>query len=55
MDKDAWVLCTKKRKIGNGNLYLTKNQFGGNETCCVEDNYSYISNMCAKQILRFKY
>ena len=39
-ESDLWVTlgrCAKKRKIGNGNLYLTKNRFGRNKICCVED------------------
>ena len=39
----------KKRKIGKGNLYLTKNQNSRNEICCVEDYFNYISNMCKKE------
>ena len=39
----------KKRKIEKGNLYLTKNSFGRNESCCAEDNHNYMSNMCGKE------
>ena len=35
---------------GQGNQYLNKNLFGRNEICCVEDNYNYMSNMCAKDL-----
>ena len=36
-------------QIGMGNLYLTKNQFGGNKICNAEDNHSYMSNICTKE------
>ena len=32
-----------------GNLYLTKNQYGRNEICCVEDYHKYMSNMREKE------
>ena len=35
-----WTARLKKCKIGKGNLYLTKDRFGKNETCCAEDNHS---------------
>ena len=38
----------KKCKIGKGNLYSTKNQFGRKQICCAEDNHNYVSNMCEK-------
>ena len=45
---NAWWFCSEKRKIGKGNLYLTKNQFGRNEICCAEDNHNNIRTMCEK-------
>ena len=45
----GWFCSKKTRKIGKGNLYLTKNQLSRNEICCVLDNYNYMSNMCEKE------
>ena len=43
-----WFLA-EKRKIEKGNLYLTKNWFGKNESCCAKDNHNYMSSMCEKE------
>ena len=37
------------QKVGKGNLHLTKNQLGRNKICFAKDNYSFMSNMCAKE------
>ena len=43
-----WFVA-EKRKIEKGNLYLTKNVFGKNESCCAKDNHNYMSSMCEKE------
>ena len=43
-----WFLA-EKRKIEKGNLYLTKNWFGKNESCCAKDNHNYMSSMYEKE------
>ena len=32
-------------------MYLTENGLGGSESSCVEDSYSYTSNICAQEFL----
>ena len=46
---NAGWFCNKKRKIGKGNLYLTKNGLGRNDISYAEDYHSYMSNICAKE------
>ena len=41
----------KKRKIGNGNLYLTENRLSRNEMLSTEDKHNYMCHICAKGIL----
>ena len=51
---DARWFCGKKRKIGEGNLYLTENRLSSNVICCASDNHSYnVSHMC-KRIFKFE-
>ena len=50
----SWF-CSEKRKIGKGNLYLTKSQFDRNEICCAEDIHNYRSNMCEKEFWDSKF
>ena len=50
---DARWFCGKKRKIGNGNLYLTENRLSWNVMCCASDNHNYVSHMC-KRIFEFE-
>ena len=46
-ETDLWVTLgdfgVKKRKIGKGNVYLTKNRWSRNEMRCASDNHN---NMC---------
>ena len=43
------MILRQKCKIGKGNLYLAKPQFGAQEINCAEDNDSYIVYMCTKE------
>ena len=44
----------KKRKIGNGNLYLTENWLSWNEMCCASYNHNYMCHTYAKEFLKFE-
>ena len=54
-ETDLWVtqgdLKLKIRKIGKGNLYLTKNPLSRNEMWCAADNHNYMCHPCAKGFL----
>ena len=41
----------KKRKIWNGNLYLTENRFSRNEMWCAVVNHNHMYHICAKGFL----
>ena len=43
--------AVKKRKIGEGNLYLTENQLSRNLMWCASDNHNNLCHICAKLIL----
>ena len=47
----AGWFCAKKTQNWERNLSLTKNQFGGNEICCVGDNHNHMNKVSAKEFL----
>ena len=52
---DARWFYGKKRKIGNGNLYLTENRLSWIKMCCASDNHNYMCHTCAKEFLNLSF
>ena len=47
---DARWFCSKKHKIGKGNLYLTENRLSWNVMCCAFDVLQIITIICVTHV-----